>query len=493
MVTDHQVRRLMKALAKGESMTKSADKAGMDVKTARRYRRLGRLPSQSRAAHDWRTRPDPFEGIWEWVRDQLAREPGLEAKTLFEALQRMHPGRFADGQLRTLQRRVRQWRGLEGPGQEVFFAQVHEPGVLSQSDFTHMTRLGVTIGGQRFAHLVYHFVLTYSNWEAWTICYSESFESLSEGLQNALWELGGVPSRHRTDRLTSAVSKTTCPEEFTRRYQGLLDHYGLAGEKTRAGKANENGDVEQRHHRFKRAVEQALLLRGSRDFACLEAYEAFLGVLTARLNAGRQQRLAEERRLLRPLPGRRLDDCTTLTPRVHSGSLIHVDRNAYSVHSRLIGRRVTVRLYAQRLEVWYGQRQVDELPRLRGRGKHRVNYRHVIEWLVRKPGAFAQYRYREDLFPSSRFRMAYDALRARGPASADRRYLQILHLAARESESGVQEALGQLLEAGEPLTSEAVAAIVYSDRAVTPIADVAVQAVDLSLYDGLLAGQEVRA
>ena len=493
MVTDHQVRRLMKALAKGESMTKSADKAGMDVKTARRYRGLGRLPSQSRASHGWRTRPDAFEGVWEWVREQLAREPGLEAKTLFDALQRTYPGRFADGQLRTLQRRVREWRGLEGPGQEVFFAQVHEPGVLCQSDFTHMTRLGVTIGGQRFAHLVYHFVLTYSNWEAWTICYSESFESLSEGLQNALWELGGVPARHRTDRLSSAVSKTTCPEEFTRRYQGLLDHYGLAGEKTRAGKANENGDVEQRHRRFKEAVQQALLLRGSREFACLEAYEAFLGDLTVRLNAGRQERLQEERRLLRPLPGRRLDDYTKLTPRVDRGSLIHVDRNAYSVHSRLIGRRVTVRLYAQRLEVWYSQRKVHELPRLRGRGKHRVNYRHVIAWLVRKPGAFAQYRYREDLFPSSRFRMAYDALRAHGPASADRRYLEILHLAARESESGVEEALRQLLEAGGPLTSEAVAAIVHSGCAVTPIADVAVQDVDLSVYDGLLAGREVHA
>ena len=353
MVTDHQVRRLMKALAKGESMAKSADKAGMDVKTARRYRRLGRLPSQSRASHGWRTRPDAFEGVWEWVREQLAREPGLEAKTLFEALQRMYPGRFADGQLRTLQRRVRRWRGLEGPGQEVFFAQVHEPGALCQSDFTHMTRLGVTIAGQRFPHLVHHFVLTYSNWEAWTICYSESFESLSEGLQNALWELGGVPARHRTDRLSSAVSKTTCPEEFTRRYQGLLDHYGLAGQKTRAGRANENGDVEQRHRRFKEAVEQALLLRGSREFACLEAYEAFLGDLTARLNAGRQQRLQEERRRLRRLPERRLDDCTQLTCRVDSGSLIHVDRNAYSAPSRLIGRRVTVRVHEWQLDVYY--------------------------------------------------------------------------------------------------------------------------------------------
>ena len=266
MVSDRQVRRLMSLLQQEQSLQVAADKAGMDPKTARKYRQLGQLPSAVRTAHDWRTRADPFAAVWPWVVEQLSLNPGLEAKTLLEALQRAHPGDFADGQLRTLQRQVKRWRGLEGPGQEVFFAQVHHPGRLGQSDFSHMTKLGVTIGGRSFAHLIYHFVLTYSNWEACTLCYTESFESLSEGLQNALWELGGVPQRHRTDCLSAAIANTSNHEEFTQRYQGLLEHYALRPEKTNPNSGHENGDVEQRHHRFKRAVDQALMLRGGRDF-----------------------------------------------------------------------------------------------------------------------------------------------------------------------------------------------------------------------------------
>ena len=168
------------------------------------------------------------------------------------------------------------WRATEGPAKEVFFAQQHPPGRLGASDFTHMEELGVTIQGQSFPHLIYHFVLTYSNWEAATVCFSESFESLCEGLQNALWELGKVPHRHRTDRLSTAVNNMSDPAEFTDRYKGLLRYYGLEGEKTQAGQGNENGDVEQRHHRFKRAVAQELMLRGSRDFASVEDYQQFL-------------------------------------------------------------------------------------------------------------------------------------------------------------------------------------------------------------------------
>lgn len=212
MVTDRQVRRLMELLGKGKSLAASAAKADMDEKTARKYRELGKLPSGIKVGHSWRTREDLFAEVWEEVKEKLKINPGLEAKTLFEDLQRRYPGRFADGQLRTLQRRVKIWRALEGPAKEVFFPQVHKPGELCQSDFTHMKTLGVTIEGQPFDHLVYHFVLTYSNWETGTICFSESFESLSEGLQNALWELGGMPERHRTDRLSAAVQKPNNPE-----------------------------------------------------------------------------------------------------------------------------------------------------------------------------------------------------------------------------------------------------------------------------------------
>ena len=276
MVTDQQVRRLLKMVQTEKNFGIAAIKAGMDEKTARKYRKLGKLPSELEQPHTWRTREDPFEDSWDEIKSMLEINAGLEAKTIFEDLQRRNPGRYADGQLRTLQRHIKVWRASEGPAKEVFFTQVHYPGQLGESDFTNMNKLGITIGGRPFDHLIYHFVLTYCNWETGSICFSESFESLSEGLQNALWELGGVPEMHRTDCLTTAVQKTSHRDEFTLRYQDLLDHYNLKGCKTNPNSPHENGDVEQRHHRFKRAVDQALLLRNSRDFADRQQYEQFL-------------------------------------------------------------------------------------------------------------------------------------------------------------------------------------------------------------------------
>jgi hypothetical protein len=492
MVTDRQVRRLMSLLESDESLAVSADKAGMHVQTARRYRSLRELPREVRAEHSWQTRADPFESVWPWVTEQLAVNPGLEARTLLEALQREHPGQFAEGQLRTLQRKVKRWRGLCGPGKEVFFAQVHHPGRLCQSDFSHMTELRVTIGGRSFAHLIYHFVLSYSNWEACTLCYSESFENLSEGLQNALWVLGGVPSRHRTDRLSAAVANGSDMQQFTLRYQGLLQHYGLLAEKTNPNSGNENGDVEQGHHRFKRALDQALMLRGSRDFADVAAYEQFLQALTVRRNRGRRQRFAEEQPVLRPLPAARMEAVKRLLARVDCGSLIHVDRNAYSVNSRLIGQQVEVRLYAEHLELWYGQKKVEELPRLRGRNQHRINYRHVIDWLVRKPGAFADYRYQADLFPSSLFSVAYDRLVHQSAGGAGKQYLKILELAAKQSQSLVEGAIGRLCELDQLISFEAVEALVQSGQELCSPTAVQVDAVDLGIYDQLLEGQALQ-
>jgi len=263
-------------IKKEKSKTTAAVKAGMDPKTALKYRESGRLPSQMKQPHVWQTRSNPFAKDWDEIKGMLEVAPELESKTIFAYLQRETPGKYQDGQLRTLQRRIKRWRATEGPPKEVYFPQIHTPGALSASDFTHMSRLGVTINGEIFDHLVYHFVLTYSNWETLSICFSESFESLSAGLQNALWELGGVPNRHRTDRMSSAVNNDCNPEKFTHRYQGLLRHYGMDPERINARAANENGDAEQSHHRLKRAVEQALLLRGSRDFKSQQDYETFL-------------------------------------------------------------------------------------------------------------------------------------------------------------------------------------------------------------------------
>jgi len=169
---------------------------------------------------------------------------------------------------------------------------------------------------------------------------------------------------------------------------------------------------------------------------------------------------------------------------------MRVQHNVYSVPSRLIGEWVEVRLGPEDLEVWYGQRLIECLPRLRGEYRHRIAYRHIIDWLVRKPGAFAHYRYRADLFPSSHFRLAYDHLRAHQALRADKEYLAILHLAARESEQRVEDALRLLLAGDEAITSQAVAALVASGQQPAPLTDVAVQAVDLSAYDGLLERAE---
>jgi hypothetical protein len=494
MITDAHLRKLRRLDHHGATKELAAVKVGMDPKTARKYRRLGRLPSEVKIMdRDWLTRPDPFAEVWPQMREQLQLNHGLEAKTLFADLQRRFPGRFTDGQLRTLQRRCREWRALEGPAKEVFFAQVHHPGRLCASDFTHCTELGVTINGIPFTHMIYHFVLTYSNWETGTICFSESLESLSEGMQNALGELGGVPECHRTDRLTAAVQPgVEGPKAFKQRYQALLTHYGLQAQAIQAGKGNENGDVEQSHRQFKRALDQALMLRGSRDFANRDAYEAFLRQRFEQCNAGRRARLAEELPLLRALPSRRLEACKRDKVRVDTSSTIRVEGNVYSVGSRLIGEWVEARLYAERVEVWYAQKQVEQLPRLRGRGKHQIAYRHIIDWLVRKPGAFADYRYRADLFPSSRFRLAYDVLLMQQPERAAKEYLCILQLAARESESGVEAALSRLMneESAARLTVAAVIAELRKNDGCSSLLEVTVAPVDLASYDVLLESKE---
>lgn len=491
MVTDEQVRRLFRMKNKYQYLYQTADAAGMSAKTARKYLQSGVLPSQCHPDHDWATYPDAFAEDWPWVEDFLKTNTGVEAKSLFEALQRQFHGKYQDSQLRTFQRRIKQWRALYGPGQEVFFPQIYHPGEWCESDFTRMNKLGITIGSVPFPHMLYHFVLCLSNWETVTICFSESYESLSAGLQNALWKLGGIPRYHKTDNLTCAVNKVGSPEEFTANYQGLADHYGFTSCKTQPAHPNENGDVEQRHHRLKRAMEQALILRGSRDFNSREDYEQFFEKLLDQLNAGRREHLAEERKALRQLPTRRHDDFSRDTCRVSRFCTIRVLKNSYSVHSRLMGETVDVRVYADHMEVWYAQRRIERLPRLRGENGHYINYRHVIDTLVRKPGAFENYRYKEDLFPTSQFRIAYDILRCQqGMKQANKEYLKILELAAKESQTAVNEALRFLVNHAEGMDFETVQQMVQSEEQPPGVTDVCIGEIDLYSYDSLLESVE---
>ena len=489
MVTDQQYRRLMKLSKTEKTKAKAAAKAGMDEKTARKYVRIGAAPSQVKQPREYLTRADTFSEDWPEIERLLKEDASLEAVTIFDYLCRENPEKFQESQIRTLQRRLKVWRAQYGARQEVFFPQEHVPGRQGQSDFTYMNELGITIAGQRFDHLFYHFTLTSSNWEWGNVCFSESYESLSQGVEKALWELGGVPIEHRTDSLSAAVTVLGNRDEFTARYQGLLNHYGMKASHTSPGRGNENGDIEQSHHRFKRSVGQELILRGGRDFCSRLEYVEFLERLLRRRNKMRSKGLNEELGFLRVLPARRLEEYTRETARVTRNSTVQVRNNFYSVPSQLIRERVEVRVYVEHLEIWYSGKLIQKMPRLIGRSCHAVDYRHVIHSLVRKPGAFAQYKYRESLFPRLIFRVAYDWLREQYRATADRQYLKLLEMAAHGSEDMVAEALRGLVERGETLTPERVGTWISSVRVIGErerLRDIAIEKIELGSYDTLL-------
>src|ERR1700738_61382 len=473
--------------AEGRTQEQAADRAGMSVRTARTYERLGQLPSQLKQPRRYRTRPDPFEADWPWVVTQLERDGALQATTLFPLLRTLNPGRYQAGEVRTLQEHTAAWRAQHGPTREVMFPQTHRPGVDAQSDFTHMESLGIPLGGVPFPHLVFHMVLSYSNIEAIQVCFSESFEALVEGIETCLWSIGGVPQRHRTDHLSAAIRPLDAEgrAEAKERYSVVMRHYGLEATTNNLGVAHKNGDVEQSHFRFKEAVDQALRVRGSREFADRATYTRFLLQQVKQRNATRQVRWAEEQTVLRPLPGSWLALCRELRVRVSRFSTIQVLRNTYSVPSRLIGTTLLVRVRSEALEVYRGTSHLLSMPRLLGHGQHRIDYRHVIWSLVRKPGAFAHYRYRDDLFPSLVFRRAYDALHTSTAERADRHYVRLLHLAASTSESEVEAGLVLLLDQGVVPTFDAVRDLVRTP-AVQQVPELSSPVLDFDPYDRLL-------
>ncbi len=489
MVSDRQVRLLRKKRMENTTLEAAAAAAGMSERTARTWQR-GPLPSETKEPRTWRTRPDPFVEVWATEIEPLLvrdKEGELEAKTIFAELCRKKPGVFEPGQLRTLQRRVREWRAERGPDKEVYFPQEHVPGRMASMDFTHATELGVTIAGVLFVHMFFQLVLAYSGWRFVDLAFGETFEALVKGLQGGLWALGGVPEKVRQDNLSAATHELakTGGRALTRRFASVVEHYGFDSSRIRPGESHENGVAEKAHHLLKSALAQALLLRGSRDFPSVEAYMAFVvRVVEETFHQGREARLAEERAALKPLPSGRVPEYTRVIVDVRKWATIPVAGRIYSVPSRLIGHKVEARLHADVVEVRYAGKTVETMPRLRGEGAHRIDYRHVIWSLVRKPGAFAAYRYREDLFPSLVFRQAYDALRERRGDRADVEYVRVLHLAASTGERAVEQALSALLERGEAFDYASVKALAHPAEPAVPELHIGVP--DLGRYDALL-------
>ena len=343
-----------------------------------------------RGKRRWRTRPDPFAGVWAEEVEPLLRsdvEGALKATTILEWLDERHPGRFSVSHLRTLQRRLRDWRALSGPDREVFFEQEHPPGREAQVDFTHCGELGVTVGGEPFGHLLFHFVLSHSGWRYVDVAYGETFAALVKGMQGALWELGGVPEVVRTDNLSAATHelKGSGGRALNERYAAVLAHYGLRSTRTNPRSSHENGVAEQGHYRLKGALGQALVLRGSRDFGSVEAYTSFVRQVVAKRNRLVRVKMEHERRHLRPLPPAPVPEYVTYRTKVRKWSTVRVSNHTYTVPSRLIGMEVEVRQYADHLEVYYNGRLVERMDRVHGAGQASIDYRHIIGSLVRKP------------------------------------------------------------------------------------------------------------
>jgi transposase InsO family protein len=436
--------------------TVSAAKAGFSTATGYRIEADPRLPSQKKAPRG-RRRPDPLSQVWDAeIVPLLKAAPGLRAIAVLAEIRRRHP-EIGPGIRRTLERRIRTWRALVGPEQDVIFRQEHPPGLMGLSDFTDTAELGVTVAGVVLDHRLYHFRLAFSGFvHAHVVLGGESFVALAEGLQNALWTLGGVPKEHRSDSLSAAFRNldAAAQEDLTQRYQGLMRHYDMTPSRNNPGVAHENGSIESPHGHLKKALEDALLMRGARDFDDLDAYRRFVDEIVGRQNAHNRKRIELERPHLAELPKRRTADFEEKVVTVTSSGGFILRRVFYTAPSRLIGHRLRVHLYDDRLDCFLGSTPMMTLRRGRqpspDKGGHVVDYRHVIHALRKKPMALLNLVYRDQLFPRPVFARAFEALCAEvGDKRACKVTVEVLALAHdRTCEAELAEVIGADLDAG---------------------------------------------
>lgn len=483
----------MNARRLGLTQTDAAEIAEISSRSGQRIEGGTHQPQRGQSQAQ-RTVPDPLAEVWDSeLEPMLVREPKLKAMTLFEYLQEKYPGQYPQV-LRTLQRRVQTWKVLHGKTPEVMFEIRHEPGMMGLSDFTHLKNVQVTIGGKPYEHILYHYRLAYSGWQyALVIEGGESFVALCEGLQNALFLSGGAPQQHRTDSLSAAYHHLggKHPKPLTRLYDELCTHYRLQPTRNNTGVAHENGAIESSHGHLKNRIEQAIYLRGSADFASVAEYQALIDSVSAQLNRLCQAKFEKEKSYLQPLPKYRLADYEVLSVRVSRRSTISVRRILYTVPSRLIGRRLEVHLYHNRLIGYFGTQPVVELPRSRvsesgNRRGHRIDYRHVIEGLRRKPRAFLYCTWQQELLPNAEYKSLWEDLKTRFPLDdAARLMVESLYLAATQNqETAVAEYLQQELAAGTLTLARLTQRFTFSDSLNLP--PVSVTQHDLSSYDQLI-------
>jgi hypothetical protein len=473
----------------------AAARAGFSLATAYRIEHDARLPSQKKAPRE-RRRPDPLAEIFEAeIVPLLKAAPEIRPVAVLEEMLRRHP-QLSRNVRRTLERRMRAWRAVHGKDRDVIFRQVHAPGRLGLSDFTEMDGLGVTVAGVALEHRLYHFRLACSGFEhAHVILGGESYPALAEGLQNALWALGGAPHEHRSDSLSAAFRNLDrdAREDLTQRYAALCAHYGMQPTRNNRGLAHENGAIESPHGHLKSAVRDALLLRGSSEFPDLAAYRRFIDEIVGAHNARNAKRIETEHRLLQPLPAERTSDYQETRVYVTSAGGFTLRKVFYSVPSRLIGHRLRVRLYDDRLELFLGASALMRLARGRagsgGKHGHVIDYRHVIHALRRKPMALLNLVYREQLFPRQAYRLTFERLCEQLPSrTACKTMVELLSLAhERTCEAQLAQALEQCLAQGQLPDLNLLRARFAPDPGLLP--QVHVQLASLRDYEALVDRQ----
>ncbi len=450
-INSEQVKIYMEARAKRTSQKKASAQSGISERSGRRIEKGELQPSGKKKRH-WRTREDPFGKVWDdEIVPLLEKESDLSPITLFEVLQKKYPGEYQDSKLRTFQRRVHKWKALQGSDREVMFRQEQLVGRMGLSDFTKFKNDVITISGVIFNHILYHFRLAFSGWCSVKVVHGgESYTALAEGLQDALQRLGGSPREHRSDSLSAAFKnlKKEAVEDATDRYLQLCSHYGMVASRNNRGKGHENGSIESPHGHLKNRIHQALLLRGSCDFETVAEYEKFLSVIVAIINRNKKDKVEEEHKYLQPLPLHRTVDYTEKVVRVSTSSTIRVNSVLYTVPSRLIGERLRVHIYDNRLDIYLGSTYTETLPRVfcRSDGKRvrQVDYRHVITSLERKPQAFRFSQLRDDLLPNATYKAMWELIdRNQDSRKACKTMVGILALANREN---CEQELGNVLE-----------------------------------------------
>lgn len=484
MITNQQVQLLRFSMTKYSNQKIAAAKSGMSERSARKYLKTTALPSELKKERHWRTRSNIFEPVWGKIENMLILSPGLTAKTILSYLMSQHPGQFQISNLRALQRQIQLWKSSYGPDKEIIFPQDIRPGRQSQSDYTRMDSLRVTIGGKLFPHLLFHFMLPYSKWEDASICFTESFDSLTAGYEQAVWKLGKQAPEHRTDN-QSAVSTTIKGKiVFTERWQEFMKHYRVLPTSNNPGKGHENGSVEKSHDLLKKAIDQALLLRGTRNFNSQSEYADFIQTIVDDRNKARSVVLSEEINLLQELPSCKYNAPVLALVRVSSASTVRLQGGIYSVPSRLIGYQLKACIYQSTIELYYGRRLIQTMPKLVSGQSYAINYRHIITQLIRKPGAFEDYKYRDCLFPRVIFRKTYDAYKRLYPSKGHKLYLKILQLAALHGENIVSEILEKEFALGKYPSLEKITNQLTVKQEACP--DVKVSIIELKLYDTLM-------